>query len=36
MQIEELVDKLEKYINFNLDNPNYGGCAFIWQELLKN
>ena len=35
MQIEELVDKLEKYINFNLDNPNYGGCAFIMAKVAK-
>ena len=35
MQIEELVDKLEKYINFNLDNPNYGGCAFIMARVAK-
>ena len=35
MQIEELVDKLEKYINFNLDNPNYGGCGFIMARVAK-
>ena len=35
MQIEELIDKLEKYINFNLDNPNYGGCAFIMARVAK-
>ena len=35
MQIEELIDKLEKYINFNLNNPNYGGCAFIMARVAK-
>ena len=35
MQIEELIDKLEKYINLNLDNPNYGGCAFIMARVAK-
>ena len=35
MQIEELIDKLEKYIHFNLENPNYGGCAFIMARVAK-
>ena len=35
MQIEELINKLENYINFNLDNPNYGGCAFIMARVAK-
>ena len=35
MQIEELINKLENYINFNLDNPNYGGCAFIMVRVAK-
>ena len=35
MQIEELIDRLEKYINFNLNNPNYGGCAFIMVRVAK-
>ena len=35
MQIEELIDKLEEYIHFNLENPNYGGCAFIMARVAK-
>ena len=35
MQIEELINKLENYINFNLDNLNYGGCAFIMARVAK-
>ena len=35
MQIEELIGKLERYIHFNLENPNYGGCAFIMARVAK-
>lgn len=35
MQIEELIGKLEEYIHFNLENPNYGGCAFIMARVAK-